>query len=56
MLTTKEAGNKLFVCAGAVRNYIRLGKLKAQKVKKGMRTEYRIKNDDLEEFKKKYLI
>ncbi len=62
MLTTKEAGNKLYVCAGAVRNYIRNGvgnppeKLKAIKVKRGRRTEYRIKQDDLEEFRKKYLV
>ncbi len=62
MLTTKEAASKLFVCTGAVRHYIRVGvgkqkeKLKAIQVKHGMRTEYRIKNDDLEEFRKKWLV
>ncbi len=62
MLTVKEAANKLYVCPGAVRNYIRNGvgkqkeKLKAIQVKHGLRTEYRIKQDDLEEFRKKYLV
>ncbi len=62
MLTTKQAAKQLNVCTAAVRNYIRSGvgkekeKLKAILIKHGLRPEYRIKQSDLEKFKKKYLI
>lgn len=62
MLSVKEAANKLSVERQTVRNYIRNGvgkqkeRLKAIQVKHGLRTEYRIKQDDLEEFRKKYLV
>lgn len=61
MLTTKQAASQVHVCTGTVRNYIRNGvgsppeKLKAIWVMVGRRREYRIKNDDLEYFRKKYL-
>lgn len=62
MLSIKEAANKLSVEPQTVRNYIRNGvgkeheKLKAIHVMHGRRKEYRIKNDDLEYFRKKYLV
>lgn len=61
MLTVKETARKLSVEMQTVRNYIRNGvgkekeKLKAIHVMHGRRKEYRIKQDDLEEFRKKYL-
>lgn len=61
MLNTKEAAKKLSVERQTIRNYIRNGvgnppeKLKAIKVMHGRRVEYRIKNDDLEYYRKKYL-
>lgn len=62
MLTVKEASNKLSVEPATIRNYIRNGvgkeheKLKAIPVMHGRRKEYRIKQDDLEYFRKKYLV
>ena len=62
MLTTKEAANIVNVEAATVRNYIRNGvgkqkeRLRAIQVKHGLRTEYRIKQQDLEDFRKKYLV
>ncbi len=61
MLTVKEASKQLCVEQQTVRNYIRNGtgkeneRLKAIQVKHGKRTEYRIKGEDLEYYKKKYL-
>lgn len=61
MLTTKEAGKKLFVTDETVRKYIRIGvgehkyKLPAIKISKGRKWEYRIKQSDLEEFKNNFL-
>jgi hypothetical protein len=60
MMTTKEAAKKLFVCDAAIRKYIREGlgpkndkvKLKAIKVMKGARVEYRITLKDFDDFKK----
>jgi hypothetical protein len=59
-MTTKEVAKKLFVCDAAVRKYINEGlgskndkiKLKAIKVMKGARIEYRISLKDLDDFKK----
>jgi len=61
MLSTKEAAKLLCVEQQTIRNYIRCGigkedeKLKAIQVKHGRRTEYRIKLEDLEYYKKKFL-
>jgi hypothetical protein len=61
MLTTKEAGKKLFVCEETIRQYIRKGvgpnneKLPAMKIPRGRKWEYRIKQNDLENFRKKHL-
>lgn len=61
MLTTKEAAKSMNVTSETIRQYIRDGrgedrfKLKAEIVYHGMRREYRITHEDLEEFKKKYL-
>lgn len=60
MMTTKEVAKKLFVCEAAIRKYITEGlgkkndkeKLKAIRVMKGARPEYRIRLEDLEIFKK----
>ena len=62
MLSVREAAKKLSVEQQTVRNYIRNGvgkpkeRLKAIQVKHGLQTQYRIKQDDLEEFRKKYLV
>jgi excisionase family DNA binding protein len=59
MLSVKEAAKILCVENQTVRNYIRTGigkdkeKLKAIQVKHGARTEYRIKNDDFDNYRKK---
>jgi hypothetical protein len=54
MLTTKEVGQKLFVCTESVRSYIRSGQLKAIRIAKGKKFEYRISNEAIEDFKRKY--
>lgn len=62
MLTVKEAAKKLSVEPQTVRNYIRVGltkdkvRLNAIQVHHGARLEYRIKQDDLEEFRKMFLV
>ena len=62
MLSTKEAAKIICVEPQSIRNYIRNGigspkeKLKAIQVRHGRRLEYRIKQDDLDYFRKKYLI
>ena len=61
MLSVKQIANMLNVGEAAVRRYIRDGigkeneKLKAIKVKRGARSVYRIKQDDFDNFKEKYL-
>jgi len=61
MITVREASKILCVEPVTIRHYITIGvgpekeKLKAIQVKHGRRTEYRIKGEDLEYFKKKYL-
>lgn len=61
MLTVKEAAKKLCVDPQTVRNYIRNGvgneneKLPAIKVAHGRLKQYRIKQEDLENYKKKWL-
>jgi len=61
MLTIKEASKIINVEPATIRNYVRNGvgkeneKLTAIKVKHGMRSEYRIKSEDLEYYRKKYL-
>lgn len=62
MLSVKEAARKLSLEQQTIRSYIRNGvgkdkeKLKAITIKVGLQNQYRIKNDDLENFRKKYLI
>jgi len=62
MLSTKEAARLISVETQTIRNYIRNGtgkeneKLKAIQIYHGRRLEYRIKNDDLEYYRKKYLL
>lgn len=62
MLTTKEAARIVNVEPATIRNYIRSGvgkeheKLKAMIVKHGRRSEWRIKQSDLDYFRKKYLV
>ena len=62
MISVKEAARKLSLEPQTVRHYIRVGvgkdkeKLKAITIKVGLQDQYRIKNDDLEEFRKKYLV
>lgn len=62
MLTAKEAAKIVNVEPATIRNYIRSGvgkeyeKLKAIQIKHGRRTEWRIKQSDLEYFRKKYLV
>ena len=62
MLNVKEAARIVNVETQTIRNYIRNGvgipkeKLKAIQVMHGRRMEYRIKQDDLDYFRKKYLI
>ena len=61
MITTKEAAKILCVERQTIRNYIRVGvgkekeKLKAIQVYHGRRLEYRVKLEDLENFRKKWL-
>lgn len=61
MITTKEAAKILCVERQTIRNYIRKGvgkekeQLKAIQVYHGRRLEYRIKLEDLENFRKKWL-
>lgn len=61
MLTVKEAAKKIGVEAQTVRKYVTEGlgkekeKLPAIKVNHGRRVEYRIKQSDLEDYKKKFL-
>jgi len=62
MLSTKEAARLISVETQTIRNYIRIGtgkeneKLKAIKIYHGRRKEYRIKGEDLEYYRKKYLL
>lgn len=62
MLSVREAAKVVNVEQQTIRNYIRNGvgnpkeRLRAIQVKHGLRTEYRIKQQDLEDFRKKYLI
>lgn len=62
MLSVREAARVVNVERQTIRNYIRNGvgnpkeKLKAIHVKHGLRTEYRIKQSDLDYFRKKYLV
>ncbi len=61
MLTTKQAAHILCVGDFTIRRYIREGvgkekeKLKAIHTHRGRRLEYRIKLEDLENFRKKWL-
>lgn len=61
MITIKEAARILCVEPQTVRGYVRSGvgkekeKLKAIQVYHGRRQEYRIKLEDLENFRKKWL-
>lgn len=62
MLTIREAARVVNVEPQTVRSYINKGvgkeleKLKAQHVRHGRRLEWRIKQSDLDYFRKKYLI
>ena len=62
MISVKEASKILCVEPVTVRHYITIGigkekeKLKAFKTMKGRRPEYRIKGEDLEYYRKKYLV
>lgn len=61
MLTVREAAKLICVEQVTIRHYITLGvgknkeKLKAIKIKHGLRKEYRIKGEDLQKFKEKFL-
>lgn len=63
MLTVKEIAKSKCVTTETVRTWITKGlgkvgqkvRLKAEKVKHGARTEYRVSNADLEEFAKMFL-
>ena len=61
MLSTKEAARIIYVEPQTIRSYIRNGtgkeneKLKAIQIRHGRRLEYRIKGEDLEYYRKKYL-
>ena len=49
-LTVKEVSERLAVTVQTVRIWIKQGKLKAEKAKKGMVYEYRITETDLKTF------
>jgi len=63
MLTVTEAAKTIPVVPDTIRKYIRIGvgktgekeKLQAIQIMRGRRKEYRIKQSDLDEFKKKWL-
>jgi len=62
MLSVKEAAKKICVEQQTIRNYIKNGigkdneKLEAIQVMHGRRREYRIKLEDLENYRKKWLM
>jgi len=49
-LSVSQASERLAVTIQTVRNWIKTGKLKAEKVKKGLVYEYRINETDLRYF------
>ena len=49
-LSVSQASERLAVTIQTVRNWIKTGKLKAEKVKKGLVYEYRINETDLKIF------
>ena len=54
-MTVNEATLKLKLSAFTIRKYIKENKLKATKVKQGLRHSFEIKQSDLDEFIKTYL-
>lgn len=53
--SVSELAKLLNVSTVTVRNYIKTGKLKASKIKQGLKHYYVIDSEDLEDFKNKYL-
>lgn len=50
ILTVTEISERMKVSIQTVRNWIKQGKLKADKIPKGLVFEYRIKETDLQDF------
>ena len=53
--TVDEVAKLLNVTGASVHNYIKSGKLKASKEKKGLSFKYIISENDFKEFKDKYM-